>query len=300
MTSIQRKGALKAFYYLMSVDGTVSDDELELFDHIGEELDGKHFRDYRQQVIDSCEDRLRSYPNEADRYDVIVEGVDEAVSHHAQNPENGVASRLLLWDMLATAFADGNYDDSERKLIRHIARTVIKDRSLYPEMEHLMRSAHSVKEELAWITSTDRPYSEVKPIVAQLEDRLAVIQRASTQLVADEMVPPIPAAVAPQQDVFDMAKDNVGRVTAPVVDQVQHVVQGATDSVKHAIDNTPVLNQAGNAMKSATDAVGNAVAPVGNELRKQAGNVAQEAKKQADNAANAVKGFVGGLFGGKR
>ncbi|WP_233428268.1 TerB family tellurite resistance protein [Bifidobacterium myosotis] len=298
MTCIQKEHALQAFYYLMAVDGSIDDEELELFDHIGEELDAEHFHDYRQKLIDSCESRLHSYPDE-DCYDVIVEGVDEAVSHRTDAQDDGVVPRLLLWDMLAAAYADGNYDPAECKLIRHIARTVVKERSLYPEMEHLMRSAHSVRDELAWITSSDRPYAEVQPVVEILQEREAAIQLAATQLVADEMVPEPPAAMTVRKDMFDIAAENVDKAVTPVLGQVQQGVQGAADSVKQAVVKVPGVAKAGDAVNSAVKTMGDALNPVGDEVRKQAGNAAQEAKKQADNAANAVKGFVGGLFGGK-
>ncbi|WP_055428155.1 TerB family tellurite resistance protein [Bifidobacterium aesculapii] len=306
MTYIQRKAALKAFYYLMAVDGSVDDQEIELFDHIGEELDSDHFHDYRRQVIKSCEGRLRSYSND-DRYDVIVEGVDEAISHRVDDDKDGIASRLLLWDMLAAAYADGDYDAHERKLIRHIARTVVRGRSLYPEMEHLMRAAQSVREEREWIETSDRPYAEVKPVVDTLEERERAIHHAATQLVADEMVPPAPAAMTVEKDVFDIAKENLDKAAAPVANQVQQGVnqvqqgaQQAAEAVKQAAVKVPGVAQVGGAVNSAAKAVGDVLNPAGDEIRKQADNAAREAKKQADNAANVVKGFMGGLFGGKR
>ncbi|PST48238.1 tellurite resistance protein TerB [Bifidobacterium callitrichos] len=299
MTYIQRKSALKAFYYLMAVDGSVDDEELELFDHIGEELDSEHFRGYRQRVIQSCENRLQSYSDD-DRYDVIAEGVDEAISHRVDNDEDGIPSRLLLWDMLAAAYADGNYDAYERKLIRHIARTVVRGRSLYPEMEHLMRAAQSVREERAWITSTDRPYAEVKTVVDALEEREVAIQRAATQLVADEMVPPAPVVMTVEKDVFDIAKENMDKAAAPVVNQVRQGAQQAAEAVRQAAVKVPGAAQVGGAVNSAAKAVGDVLNPAGDEIRKQADNAAREAKKQMDNATNTVKGFMGGLFGGKR
>ncbi|KAB7788374.1 tellurite resistance TerB family protein [Bifidobacterium cebidarum] len=300
MTTIQRKAALRAFYYLMAVDGSVTADEMELFNHIGEELDNEHFHDYAEQLVDSCAGYLSQYADkDDDRYDVIVEGVDEAVSKRAESGD-GVSSRLLLWDMLSVAYADGHYDQAERKLVRHIARTVIKERSIYPEMEHLMNAAQSVREELTWITSSDRPYAEVQPVVEALREREETIRLAATQLVADEMVPKAPAAITVHKDVFDLAKENVDQAVTPVIGQVQQGMQDAADTVKQAVANVPGVAQAGNAVNSAVKSVGDALNPVGDEVRKQASNAAREAQKQAEDAANAVKGFVGGLFGGKR
>ncbi|MBT1175281.1 TerB family tellurite resistance protein [Bifidobacterium sp. LC6] len=300
MTYIQRKAALQAFYYLMAVDGAVKAEEMERFNGIGKELDNDHFHEYADRLVHSCDDYLSQYAGkDDDRYDVIVEGVDKALSKHADSVD-GVASRLLLWNMLAVAYADGDFDQAERKLIRHIARTVIKERSIYPEMEHLMRAAQSVREELAWITSSNRPYAEVQPVVETLREREEAIQLAATQLVADEMVPQAPEAMTVQKDVFDIAKENVDKAVSPVVGQVQQGVQEAADTVKHAVANVPGVAQASDAVNSAVKTVGDALNPVGDEVRKQADQAAKEAQKQVGNAANAVKGFVGGLFGGKR
>ena len=55
MKYIKTRDALQAFYYLIAVDGSVRDDERALFDHIGDNLDAKHFHDYRKEIIDSCD-----------------------------------------------------------------------------------------------------------------------------------------------------------------------------------------------------------------------------------------------------
>ena len=55
MKYIKTRDALQAFYYLIAVDGSVRDDERALFDHIGDNLDAKHFHDYRKEIIASCD-----------------------------------------------------------------------------------------------------------------------------------------------------------------------------------------------------------------------------------------------------
>ena len=186
MKYIKTRDALQAFYYLIAVDGSVRDDERALFDHIGDNLDAKHFHDYRKEIIDSCDERINQCHDSDDRYDVIVEGVDAVLSHRTDKRAAGIAPRLLLWNMLSVAFADGEYDAVESRLIRHIARTMIADRSIYPEMEHLMRAAYDVRGELDWISNSELPYSEVRPMVDQLEERVNVLQNAAVLLIEDE------------------------------------------------------------------------------------------------------------------
>lgn len=312
MKYIKTRDALQAFYYLIAVDGSVRDDERALFDHIGDNLDAKHFHDYRKEIIDSCDERINQCHDSDDRYDVIVEGVDAVLSHRTDKRAAGIAPRLLLWNMLSVAFADGEYDAVESRLIKHIARTMIADRSIYPEMEHLMRAAYDVRGELDWISNSELPYSEVRPMVDQLEERVNVLQNAAVLLIEDETAASAPEVMVPEKDVFDQTKDAVDSVVAPVVDQVQQGAQGAADAVKHTFDNNvaPVLNQVGDALKPVNDAVlkpvGNAANEVAkragdaaNEVAKHAGDAANEAAKRAGDAANAVQGFFGGLFGRK-
>lgn len=257
MKYIKTRDALQAFYYLIAVDGSVRDDERALFDHIGDNLDAKHFHDYRKEIIDSCDERINQCHDSDDRYDVIVEGVDAVLSHRTDKRAAGIAPRLLLWNMLSVAFADGEYDAVESRLIRHIARTMIADRSIYPEMEHLMRAAYDVRGELDWISNSELPYSEVRPMVDQLEERVNVLQNAAVLLIEDETAAPAPEVMVPEKDVFDQTKDAVDSVVAPVVDQVQQGAQGAADAVKHTFDDNvaPVLNQVGDALKPVNDAV---------------------------------------------
>ncbi|MGE4599330.1 tellurite resistance protein TerB, partial [Bifidobacterium longum subsp. longum] len=118
MKYIKTRDALQAFYYLIAVDGSVRDDERALFDHIGDNLDAKHFHDYRKEIIDSCDERINQCHDSDDRYDVIVEGVDAVLSHRTDKRAAGIAPRLLLWNMLSVAFADGKYDAVESRLIR--------------------------------------------------------------------------------------------------------------------------------------------------------------------------------------
>ena len=260
MKYIKTRDALQAFYYLIAVDGSVRDDERALFDHIGDNLDAKHFHDYRKEIIDSCDERINQCHDSDDRYDVIVEGVDAVLSHRTDKRAAGIAPRLLLWNMLSVAFADGEYDAVESRLIRHIARTMIADRSIYPEMEHLMRAAYDVRGELDWISNSELPYSEVRPMVDQLEERVNVLQNAAVLLI----------------------EDNV----APVLNQVGDALKPVNDAVLK-----PVGNAANEVAKRAGDAA--------NEVAKHAGDAVNEAAKRAGDAAHAVQGFFGGLFGRK-
>ena len=58
MILLEKRAAVKAFYYLMAVDGAVTADEIECFDSIGAELDPEAFATYRDELIAECELQL--------------------------------------------------------------------------------------------------------------------------------------------------------------------------------------------------------------------------------------------------
>ena len=96
MIIFEKRAAIKAFYYLMAVDGTVSADEIECFDAIGSELDPDDFPAYRNAIIEECEAQLNNVIDEDDHYDVVMEGMDKALASRIDDPEQGVTLRLLI------------------------------------------------------------------------------------------------------------------------------------------------------------------------------------------------------------
>ena len=140
MILFEKKAAIKAFYYLMAVDGTIAADEVACFDEIGNELDPIEFPKYRDEVIDEYEQQIKTIIDDEDYYEVILEGVDKALSAQIDTAENGVSVRLLVWNMLVIAFSNKNYSSFERKLIKHIVRVWNMDRTVFLEMEQIIKT----------------------------------------------------------------------------------------------------------------------------------------------------------------
>ena len=106
MILLEKRAAIKSFYYLMAVDGAVTADEIEYFDSIGAELDPEVFATYRDDLIAECELQLKNIIDEEDYYEVVLEGVDKALAAQIDDPANGITVRLLVWDMLVIAFSN--------------------------------------------------------------------------------------------------------------------------------------------------------------------------------------------------
>ena len=191
MILFEKKAAIKAFYYLMAVDEAITDDEIACFDEIGNELDSAEFLKYREEVIDECEQQIKTIIDAEDHYEVVLEGVDKALSAQTEDVENGVSVRLMVWNMLVIAFSNKNYSAFERRFIKHIVRVLDMDRSVFWEMEQIIKTHSDIVSELEWINQSNRPYSEIRPIVDELERRQKAVLACATQLIEDELYTPV-------------------------------------------------------------------------------------------------------------
>ena len=220
MNLFQKKSAVAVFYYLMSVDGQITADELTCFDEIGNILDSENFSNYKDRVIQHCEKQLENIIDEEDHYEVALEGVDQALVHRADDLETGIPTRLLIWDMLVIAFSNLDYSQWERRLIKHVVRTLEPDKSVFLEMEQLMQTDLAIDRELRWIENSDRPYAEVKPVVEELNSRREVIRKCAQALIDDELFTPIDKVTLRSNPKIAKAKAAVENAVAPVAEEL--------------------------------------------------------------------------------
>ena len=69
-----------------------------------------------------------------------------------------------------------------------------------------MRAAYDVRGAARLDQQFELPYSEVRPMVDQLEERVNVLQNAAVLLIEDETAAPAPEVMVPEKDVFDQTK----------------------------------------------------------------------------------------------
>lgn len=184
---ISKKGAMKAFYYLMAIDG-IDEVEEEQFDAIGNEIMKEEFSGERDSIKSECNLYLEKIANEDDRYDFIQEGLDEAIGDTVKTIEEGVVPRLLLWDMLTIAMCDNNFTSEEERLIGHVVRILKIDKSVFAEMKQLILTVNAVEKEKEQLDLSDRPYAEIRPLVDEIENRRETIVNAAIDLIEDDIV----------------------------------------------------------------------------------------------------------------
>lgn len=183
---ISKEGALKAFYYLMLIDG-VTEFEKERFQEIGKELLGESFQEIGEVIIEECENDISSVDIDEVRYDIIQEGIDKSLNEIVSTIEEGVVPRLLVWNMLTLAYSDSDYTENENRLISHVTRVLQIEKSVLVEMKQLISVAHSIQDEKELLENSTKVYSEVRPLIDELEKRQNTIVEAATDLIADDV-----------------------------------------------------------------------------------------------------------------
>lgn len=168
--AISTKNAIKIFYYLMAVDGEVFQSEEEKFDEIGAEID-QNFTVHKESIVSECKAQLGKVIDSGDYYDVVQEGVEEAILLRDATADSFVTPKLLVWDLLTIAYSDENYDESERRLLKYIVRKFNIDSSLFLEMENTLQTLMDIEREINWIKTTSRPYLTIEAQVNELADR---------------------------------------------------------------------------------------------------------------------------------
>ncbi|MDR1766028.1 MAG: TerB family tellurite resistance protein [Lachnospiraceae bacterium] len=180
--ALSARAALKAMYYLMAVDGEVFHGEEEKFDSIGAAI-APSFGDIRKQVIEECNRQMEKAVDPDDRYDVIQDGVGDAIAVGAAALEASIPPKLLVWNMLAVAYSDEHYDEPERKLVKYVVRKLDIDKAVFLEMESSFLTLMDLEKELGWIKTTDRPYMTIEAMVNEIADRKNAIIESVKDLI---------------------------------------------------------------------------------------------------------------------
>ena len=184
---IEKSSALKAFYYLLYLDGMSISVERK-FDEIGQELIGNEYLTVKHQIIEDCRKQIALTTIYEDPYDLIVEGLDIALSNKVKKVADGIVPRLIVWDMLCLANSDEKYSESENRLIAHVARILNVEKSVFLEMKQLISTAISTQKEREMLEMSNRPYNEIRPLVEEIEKRNSVVLDSARALIADEII----------------------------------------------------------------------------------------------------------------
>lgn len=175
---------LRLIYCLMAVDGFVSPEEEEKLIEIGNDLDAD-LEAFENELQHEKSLALKAWSmNGEDYYDFIHAHV-AGIIYEAEDTVDGISARTLLWDLLVMAFSEGNYSDSEKRLIRFITRTLKIDPAIPLEMEQALRTLTALDKEEEWLKTANRSFSAVENQITQVRERREMVVKGVHALIAD-------------------------------------------------------------------------------------------------------------------
>lgn len=181
--NISPKAAIMMMYYLIALDGEITEDEMAQFDEMGAATDSM-YPHMKQTFINECRTQIAKAIDPEDYYDVIQEGADYALTKIPRSKFSEITPKLLLWNLLVIAHSDHAYADIERKFLKFTARKLDIDKSVFLEMEATLQTLTAIEAEMDWLKTTNRPYTVIEQMVNELEDRKQVIQKSIHALIA--------------------------------------------------------------------------------------------------------------------
>lgn len=269
MKFLDKKGLIKSIYCMMAVNGEITEEELAKFDELGMEISADLYKEGKETFIKDCNDYLSEYLDYEFFGDVVMECVDRIIE---ESEESGrLSSRFVIWNLFAIAYSDGSIDDKEKRLIGHISRVIGMKRSVFTELEMLMKASIELMNTSKWLQNSNKPYNEIKPLVDEIEEREKIIKKAVTALINDEVYEfRVYGKVKEPKEKSEVAK-KIEETTAKISDTTGNVVA----NVKHGFNQNvvPVASEVGGIISSGFQS---AVGAIGDKLSKPSSESGKE------------------------
>ena len=177
------KDALKLIYCLMAADGSISPEEEEKFQEIGNSLD-PDFEQWKDELTEDLSMKEAVLTDEDEYFDFIRDYATEII-YKSKDTGEGIGARTLIWDLLVMAFSEGDYSANERRLVRFAAKALSIDPAIPLEMEQTLRTITALDKEEEWLKSMNRPYSVIEEQVNELKERRETIMTGVHALMED-------------------------------------------------------------------------------------------------------------------
>lgn len=182
ITVVSVRNALKVIYFFMAADGEIYHGEEEKFDAIGNEF-LPDFAVQKDEIVAECQSEMDGIIDPEDQYDVIQECVENTLLSPLKSKDAYISVKHLVWNLLAVAYSDEEYNETERRLLKYIVRKTNIDKAVFLEMESSILTLLNIEKERQWIKTTDRPYLQIEEIVNELATREQVILESVKDLI---------------------------------------------------------------------------------------------------------------------
>ena len=176
--------AMKIVYYVMAADGKMDKLELKGFDNIGKQVDPK-FKENKKEIEDECKKTIKAAKKNEEYLDILLESVVDIIKDSAKSSEGSIPPKLLLWNLIVIAFAEGKYSKTEKRIIHAVARRTKIDSTIVKEMENSVRTVQLIEKEETALRGSKKIYSEVDTILKELGHRKEVIMESAFALIND-------------------------------------------------------------------------------------------------------------------
>jgi len=259
---IEKNIALKVFYYFMAIDGDISSDELQKLDDIIIEI---AYEGDKAEIVVECENYLASMDSRDEAYDYILEAIDKALKESDEFACDGIVRRLLVWNLYALSFSDGNLADAEKRIINHIGRVLEIDKSVLLDMEQLIQTAFAIMKELEVLNVSAKPYAEIRPLIDELESRKQVIVKAAKELIEDDCF--VLPGKKEKKKAFAVMGKKLSSTIVPKAASIGEKTQKGLKATSNAVGEVAVKGAMG--IKVGTDKMFDRVKQIGSEVAEE-------------------------------
>jgi hypothetical protein len=167
------ENTLKLCYLFLSLDKTISKDNLEKFTEIG--MNYNSFESKKKELISECEQIIGLSISEYDRFAVISTAIKEIALPNESNAfsfsplSNRSGQRECLWLLECLLWQDGNGSENEKKIIRSLAEQWKIDEAMVHEMEDTARTLYEIDNYRSFLKTSHEFYSDLNRLSRELD-----------------------------------------------------------------------------------------------------------------------------------
>lgn len=171
--------SLQIIYAIMKADGELSQQEQNMFENIGKQIDETFIDDKTmiETVVGS------HFKNDIDNDSYVVASINSAIINSKNKKERGIKPKHLLLNLLSMAFCDG-ISEKEAKAIRYFASELNIDDCI-DEFSQSILALSEIENQQNFMTDSNRQYYLIKENLEQLQLRRDVIS-TNLQSLIDE------------------------------------------------------------------------------------------------------------------
>lgn len=212
---IRENDAVRLAYYLMAVDGHISECEEEYLEEVAKGFGVKDFsileetrKDVKEileltselkiiyNLIERSVSRLIEKMENKENYNLYASITEYKLSINDTEDNkstleflsvNDITPNILLWNLMTMAIKDLEYSENESMLIKYIAGKFNVDETVLVEMDNAIRALYAVKNDLNWIKDNVKDQSEFSNLKRGLLNRMITIEDGIKLFINEEM-----------------------------------------------------------------------------------------------------------------